>query len=197
MLRRHEKLILEHIALVRRRAGRLCRKLGGELSEFEADGMVGLIEAAKRYRPSKNNNFAAYATQRIDGAILDGFRKWDPVGRHERAARRKDPTRAERTGHLRHTRRVDLDNPEDWDALMAVASDQVEELEKKYWREIISILPSRLKAVMRMYYFEGKTDPQVGEAIGGKTGSWACRLRMEAIEIIRDYLRKKGLLDGR
>ncbi len=197
MLRRYEKRILEHMPLVRRCAGRLHGKYGGDLAEFEADGMVGLIEAAKRYRKSKNDSFPKYARQRIDGAIMDGYRRQDPTGRHERNLRKKDPTRLERSGHLVHSQRVDLSDPEQWDQLMAIAGDQVEELEKKYWRELLRILPTRLKIVMRMYYFEGKTDREIGQATGGYTGSWVARLRMDAIEIIRDYLRKKGLLDGR
>jgi RNA polymerase sigma factor (sigma-70 family) len=194
---KHERLIVEHMALVRRRAARLSRELGGDRDEFEADGMVGLIEAAKRYRRSRNDSFPNYAIGRIDGAIRDGFRLWDHLGRRERSARKKDPSRAERTGHLLLGQRVNLETTADWDAVMEVAGDQVEELEKKYWRQLLSILPRQLKNVMRMYYLEGKSDRAIGRLIGGRTGSWVCRLRIQALEIIRSYLRKKGLLDGR
>lgn len=190
---RKEKLILEHLTLVYRRARVLQRKLGGDLEEFRADGMLGLIEAAERYDPAKNNNFSIWATRRIDGAIMDAYRKLDYKSRGARHQERKNPSQVQEVRAL--SRRIDLDDPA-WGALMAVAGTQIEELEKKYWRQLIAILPTRLRNVMRMYYFEDMTDPQIGLILGGRSGSSVCRLRLEAIAFIRDYLREKGLLDG-
>ncbi len=44
-------------------------------------GILGLIEATKRYQPSKGVKFQTYASIRIRGAIFDALRKDAPVSR--------------------------------------------------------------------------------------------------------------------
>lgn len=46
--------------------------------------MVGLVEAADRFDPSRNENFEAFAEFRIRGAILDDLRSRDSLSRDMR-----------------------------------------------------------------------------------------------------------------
>lgn len=78
-----DELITQGAPLVKRIAYHLL----GRLPDFiEADdllqaGMVGLIEAARRYDPSHGVPFNAFAEQRIRGAMLDEVRKNDWIPR--------------------------------------------------------------------------------------------------------------------
>jgi RNA polymerase sigma factor for flagellar operon FliA len=56
-----------------------------EAEELYSIGLSGLVEAARRYRPSTEGTFAGYVTPRIQGAILDELRRMDPMSRGSRA----------------------------------------------------------------------------------------------------------------
>jgi RNA polymerase sigma factor for flagellar operon FliA len=53
-----------------------------ELDDVIQSGMMGLLDAAKRYQNSFGAQFETYAVQRIRGAMLDGLRQcdWLPRG---------------------------------------------------------------------------------------------------------------------
>jgi RNA polymerase sigma factor for flagellar operon FliA len=72
-----ETLVLHHIGLVRRIARKVARRLPRhvEIEDLIQAGMLGLLEAAQRYRAGVS--FETYATYRIRGAILDSVRKFD------------------------------------------------------------------------------------------------------------------------
>ncbi|HEV8340723.1 MAG TPA: sigma-70 family RNA polymerase sigma factor [bacterium] len=57
-----------------------------ELDDLVHDGVVGLLECARRYDPSRGVDFRTYASYRIRGAILDGLRARDPLPRSVRRA---------------------------------------------------------------------------------------------------------------
>jgi RNA polymerase sigma factor (sigma-70 family) len=46
-----------------------------EFDEKVSDGMMGLIDAAKKYDPTYKAKFKTYARIRVRGSIIDGFRK--------------------------------------------------------------------------------------------------------------------------
>ncbi|NLE87508.1 MAG: sigma-70 family RNA polymerase sigma factor [Myxococcales bacterium] len=50
-------------------------RLQGERSELEAWGREGLLDAARRFDPSRGIGFRTFAYYRVRGAILDGLRK--------------------------------------------------------------------------------------------------------------------------
>lgn len=54
-----------------------------EVDEMIGYSALGLIEAAKVYDPVKNNNFRAFARQRVHGAIIDGLRRQKVLLRQE------------------------------------------------------------------------------------------------------------------
>ena len=83
-------LVLEHTGLVRALASRVARRVPAQfdVSELVSVGMLGLIDAAGRYRPSLGVPFEAYARRRVEGAMLDLLRQLDAVPRSVRKLRR-------------------------------------------------------------------------------------------------------------
>lgn len=79
----HDLLIKDHVSLVKRIAyhmlGRLPQTL--QLDDLIQAGMIGLLEAARHYDPSKGASFETYAGIRIKGNILDEVRRNDWVPR--------------------------------------------------------------------------------------------------------------------
>jgi RNA polymerase sigma factor for flagellar operon FliA len=83
-----EALILKHSDLVRRIAYHFVRRIPShvELDDLIQAGMVGLVEAARRYGPCAIASFATFAGFRIRGAMLDFLRTtdWRPRLLHRR-----------------------------------------------------------------------------------------------------------------
>jgi RNA polymerase sigma factor for flagellar operon FliA len=71
-------------------AGRLAHRLPAhvELSELTSIGVVGLLDAASRFRPTLGVPFGAFARRRILGAMLDALRDLDWAPRAVRRMRR-------------------------------------------------------------------------------------------------------------
>lgn len=81
-----EDLITPLIPLVKYLAKRIARRLPPSVPEDELVqwGSMGLMDAAKKYDPARDNKFQTYAEYRIRGAILDGLRGLDLMGRTAR-----------------------------------------------------------------------------------------------------------------
>ncbi len=83
-----DKLILEHIPLLRHIVGRMSFDLPGgvDRDDLYGFGMLGLIAAADSFDASRGLKFSTYAYTKIRGAILDELRRMDflPRGRRER-----------------------------------------------------------------------------------------------------------------
>jgi RNA polymerase sigma factor for flagellar operon FliA len=81
----------DHLPLVGAIARALSRGLPStvEFDELINDGVLGLIDAARRYDPTRGAAFSTYAGYRIRGAILDGLRARDPLPRRVRRARKR------------------------------------------------------------------------------------------------------------
>ncbi len=81
---RREQLILQHLPLVKHVIGRML----GELPEYvdvenlESAGVLGLVEAANKFDPSRNAQFKTFAYIRIRGAIVDELRRNSPLPQH-------------------------------------------------------------------------------------------------------------------
>lgn len=86
-----DAMVARHAPLVRRLALRLLARLPAsvELDDLIQAGMMGLLDAVRRYREVPTAQFETYATQRIRGAMLDELRStdWIPRGVRERARR--------------------------------------------------------------------------------------------------------------
>ena len=77
-----ERLILEHLPLVRHIAKRVHSRVPPSvmLDDLIHSGILGLIDAINKYDPSKLVDLRIYAKHRIRGAILDSLRglDWSP-----------------------------------------------------------------------------------------------------------------------
>jgi RNA polymerase sigma factor for flagellar operon FliA len=96
-----DRLVMEHVGLVRSLASRLAHRLPAqvEMSELIGVGVIGLIDAAGRYKASLGVPFDAFARRRVHGAMLDSLRSLDWAPRSLRKKRRSvDAT----IGQLRH-----------------------------------------------------------------------------------------------
>lgn len=85
------ELIERYLPLVRNVVDRLRLTLPAHVDadDLYGVGVTGLIAAVRRYDPEQQNTFAAYATTRIRGAVLDELRRLDWFPRRARAKARK------------------------------------------------------------------------------------------------------------
>jgi RNA polymerase sigma factor for flagellar operon FliA len=85
-----DRLVMEHVGLVKTLAQRLAQRLPAqvELNDLVSVGVLGLIDAATRYRPSLGVPFDAFARRRVQGAMLDALRELDWAPRSLRRMRR-------------------------------------------------------------------------------------------------------------
>jgi RNA polymerase sigma factor for flagellar operon FliA len=76
-------LITECLPLVKFVAHRIASRLPAhvELDDLIHSGILGLMDAVRKFEPDRNVKFKTYAEQRIRGAILDGLRDLDWVPR--------------------------------------------------------------------------------------------------------------------
>ncbi len=73
------KLIKDHLTLVDIIAGRMVTQVPSFMNrdDIRSAGMMGLIDAANKFKPDKKILFKTFAEYRIRGAILDEMRKLD------------------------------------------------------------------------------------------------------------------------
>lgn len=90
-LKTKEHSVLDYAPLVKRIAYQLMSKLPSsvEMDDVIQSGMMGLLDALKRYNGGNGAQFETYATQRIKGAILDELRSTDWVPRSLRREMRR------------------------------------------------------------------------------------------------------------
>lgn len=81
-----ERLIVEHIPLVRYIVARMSAKLPPHLDQQDltSSAMIGLINAADRFDPARGVLFKTFAEQHIRGTILDELRSYDVLSRSMR-----------------------------------------------------------------------------------------------------------------
>lgn len=81
-----DQLISTHAELVKRIAYHMAGRMpaGVDVDDLIQAGMLGLLEAARTFRPEKGASFETFAGIRIRGAILDDMRRLDWVPRSVR-----------------------------------------------------------------------------------------------------------------
>ena len=90
-----EKELLErYLPLVRNVVDRLKLTLPAHVDadDLYSVGVTGLIAAVRRFNPEQQHTFAAYASTRVRGAVLDELRRLDWFPRRARAKPRKIKT---------------------------------------------------------------------------------------------------------
>ena len=89
-LETRDELVMQNVALVKSLAQRLAQRLPSQVQveDLVSAGVLGLIEAAGRYKSSLGVPFQAFARRRIHGAMLDALRDLDWAPRSLRRLRR-------------------------------------------------------------------------------------------------------------
>lgn len=212
-----QAFIEEHRNLVRSVAQRLMQQyeLRAEMEDLESAGFRGLIEAKRRFDPSRGVQFNTFAYYRIRGAVLDEIRRmaYVPRGLHRRAQAASGGDRLlEEVGRTRAANprtRDDLDATVDaldsalsrlttaWVLGAVGQADDVEDQtpeaaffeheEGARVREAVSGLPEREQALVAGFYFEGRRFDEVAAELG-ISKSWASRLHVKALELLRAAL---------
>ncbi len=82
-------LVLKHMPLVRRIAGKLARRRSLDFDDLVQVGAIVLVELAQTFDPARGIPFGAYAVQRVRGAMIDAIRadRWAPRKAVDAAAR--------------------------------------------------------------------------------------------------------------
>jgi len=86
-----EQLVLRHMNDVKQIARSIIRRLPSsvQLDDVIQAGSLGLVDAARRFGPTRNVPFRQYARIRITGAIFDSLRELDWASRHFRSRQQK------------------------------------------------------------------------------------------------------------
>src|SRR5271170_5069036 len=76
-----DELVINHLWLVRHLTGKVTARLpsGVDVENLESAGMLGLVEAARRFDSSRGVDFKSFAAIRIRGAIYDEARRNCPL----------------------------------------------------------------------------------------------------------------------
>lgn len=100
-----EETVERYAPLVKRIAHHLLARMPAsvQIDDLIQEGLVGLLEAARNYDPSKGASFETYAGIRIRGAMIDDVRRgdWAPRSVHRNARRVSEAMQAveKRLGH--------------------------------------------------------------------------------------------------
>lgn len=162
--------------LAKKIAHRLARQIPMMApGEIESAAMLGLVEAARAYRPGANVSFTTFATFRIKGAVLDERRASDVLSRDERLkvknGQAKAPTHSE--FEAEGAGDIGVSPPSVYDVVAAVS------LEQRLRR-----LTLRQARVVREHVLRDRTLAAVGADLG-VTESRACQLFGEAVRRLR------------
>lgn len=206
-------LLREHMPIVHRVVAQLGRRLPRSVprEDLIAAGTLGLYQALKKGTPDCPAMFAAYASARIRGAILDELRRldWFPRRRGgaaapdhadrdasvagappEDGARRARQETAEPPRRARRSERtlvciddVEIDSP--IPAESGTPGDHFEGKEALLsLRTALDALPEREREVIEMRYFRGMTGKAVAFALG-LSEARVSQLHARAIELLR------------
>lgn len=86
-----QEFIEQHLPLVKTVIGRMRMTLPESLDfdDLHSVGITGLMAAVRKYDPSQNRTFVAFATAHIRGAVLDELRRMDVLSRGGREKAKK------------------------------------------------------------------------------------------------------------
>ncbi len=89
--RDRNQLIIDHTESVKKVVLRMARRCPTWIprEDLVSAGMIGLVEAADRYDPTRDEMFWSFAEHRIRGAVLDELRRGDILPRRVRQLARK------------------------------------------------------------------------------------------------------------
>jgi RNA polymerase sigma factor for flagellar operon FliA len=218
---RRDELVLTHLSLVRHVLGRLLYKLppGMDRENLEAAGVLGLVEAAARYDPTRNVNFSSFAYRRVQGAILDELRRNSVFPQHVlermamvREARRRLPNPvtfqdlmiatglseedlADTLAAMRLSRTISWEGLADDGSRhpQAPAETALEELEElRLVSEAIESLPERERTIITLYFRDDLRLREIAEIVGLSV-SRVSRVIQSTLHDLAEMLHARGI----
>ena len=189
-----DELVVSHLWLVRHLSGKVTARLpsGVDVENLESAGMLGLVEASRRFDMTRGVDFKSFAALRIRGAIYDEARRNCPLPQ-EAMQRVALIAKAQET--LTPPVTVDdlvnetgLSRDDVLDALMAMPLIRPQSLEqivddptrntenspesaieraeqKRLLADAITALPDRERLVVTLYYMEDLRLKEIGELL--------------------------------
>lgn len=191
-----DRLIVDHLHFVRHILGKM---LGGlpesvDNDNLESAGILGLVEAAGQFDPTRGVAFTTFACQRIRGAIVDELRRNCPVPQavlqnwtliREASVHMTPPLTSEKLADQTGLSVEEVDDciaamrltrPESW-------AEELSELpipghrevdidaasrrveEKRLLAEAIEELPEKMRLAVTMYYLDDMRMKEIGEVL--------------------------------
>lgn len=175
-------------------------------------GMMGLMDAIKKYDPKKPNQFKTYAEFRIRGEMIDELRRMDWLSRSDRRKQKliaketqslsqslgRAPSEEELTNVLPFNKEDQVrlmnyqeKNHQSYDEetkvidLRETVNSNV--LKKMEWQEILKRLPYNMKRILELKYHMDYNFSEIGEALHLTEGRIS-QLHTEAILILKTFL---------
>jgi RNA polymerase sigma factor for flagellar operon FliA len=218
-----DRLIIDHTELVKRVVLRMARRCPTWVprEDLISAGMVGLIEAADRFDPTRDETFWSFAEYRIRGAVLDELRRGDILPRRVRQLARKIAavlTKLERDGGcatdeqvatelgmsiesyredtwaLRNHHVASLDSEADTLVDATASPDAAADHTHALAkvRDALTTMDARDVRILGMHFLEEMSFTQIA-AVLGVTPSRVCQLLWRAIERMRTSLGVQAL----
>jgi RNA polymerase sigma factor for flagellar operon FliA len=189
-----DELVMSHLWLVRHLTGKVTARLpaGVDIENLESAGMLGLVEAARRFDASRGVDFKSFAALRIRGAIYDEARRNCPLPqevmrRVTLVAKAQEQLPAPVTVE-ELAARTGLGHDDVLDALLAMPLIRMQSLEqivddptrqseaspqasaerseqKRLLADAITALPERERLVVTLYYMEDLRLKEIGELL--------------------------------
>jgi RNA polymerase sigma factor FliA len=181
-----DERIIAHLGFARAVASRAldprCR--GADREDLVAWGVLGLVQAARRYRDDTGAPFGAYAARRVRGQVLDALRERDPLTRSARRA-------------YREARELNADLPQpvvevSLDRCIAAGLDPAPATtcrtqQDRRWARVareLKGIDAVERKVLVLSFARGLTLKEIGAQIG-LSESGVCRLRARALRHVR------------
>jgi RNA polymerase sigma factor for flagellar operon FliA len=214
-----DQLIVDHLDFVRHLLGRIVSSLPGsvDVENLEAAGVLGLVEAAGQFDPTRGVAFKTFAYPRIRGAILDELRRNCPLPQHmlqrwtrirHAAAGLSSPT-AENLAQATQLTLAEVEEcleairmtrPESWheDLVSSSVTRRIDPGEGLQWEEdrrlmadAVESLPRQERLVVTMYYLEDMRLKEVGDVLG-LSESRISRILAKAELRMRDFVSRRS-----
>lgn len=188
-----DQRIIAHLGFARAVAARTvdprCR--GADREDLLAWGILGLVQAARRYEPETGATFGAYAARRVRGQVLDALRERDPLTRTARKAfrlaREQDPELPAPIVEISLDAYLDTGRDPTGTDATAGAAVSCRAARDRRWEGVAMALRSLSKverSVLVLSYVRGLTLREIGARVG-LSESGVCRLRARALRRVR------------
>jgi RNA polymerase sigma factor for flagellar operon FliA len=179
--------------------------------ELVSFGYIGLLQAAKQYKPETGISFPAYASHRVRGSIMDEVRKLSRYSERQQD-RRKEIRKAEELLAEKQARQKELTETVEqlidflgknplpqyvgFDSAAAVATEGLSPETAVHYarirervRQAAAELGTEERALISRIYFHNMNLQEAADDIGLKK-SWASRLHARALKILQSAFRR-------